>query len=344
MSVNVRQTALAVGIVDQADLVTANSNAELFRLTKTNAQIAEVGYNVEDDAGDIGKDDEFAANTFLSHKDTRFSLEAYLTSEHAAFAFAYGLGLSTDSAPEAGAYRHTATPIVSTIDMPSFTLLERIPASGTAVLDRALLGCVVDSWAIALNSGPGRQNSRITIGCVGTGQETLPSGLTLPAATALHGLNAGSATIVINGNNYISSKRIVSLEMGFNNNMRLDQGFYPGSGTDDGFAIRGRMEHGDRTAFLRFVVRSEQGGDEFTKTIAQTEGTAVVTVTGAIAAGATAHDLSVTFHRVTFKTTTLADDNGILTTNVECAVLKHSTNGLITAYATNTIPLVGAET
>ncbi|HXG33324.1 MAG TPA: hypothetical protein VNJ11_08160 [Bryobacteraceae bacterium] len=50
-----------------------------------------------------------------------------------------------------------------------------------------------------------------------TPQDRVPGGIELRAAT------------------------LVSLELSFKNNLRLDSGFYPGSGTQDGAAIPGRM-------------------------------------------------------------------------------------------------------
>jgi hypothetical protein len=344
MSVNIRQTAFALGMVEQADLVTENSGAEFFRPTKVNQQLAEAKPNTESNAQDLGKDDEFATQVFLVSKDSGFQLECFTTSEMAAFAFAFGLGNSAATSPDPPAVRHTAVPQSSGIDLRSFSYVEKLPADGT-YLDRLLRGCVVAGWTLQLNSGVGRQNSKLIIDVVGTGSEERPSGVTLPAPTTLHGLNAGSATITINGTNYITAKAIISLECGFRNNVRLDSGFFPGSGTEDGFNIRGRMEHGDREAFLRFVARLRTSSDEFTKLFAQTEGTAVITLTGAaIASSVNPHDLSITFHRVTFASAVVDQADGIATVSVECGVLKHASNGLMTAYATNEIALFGGET
>jgi hypothetical protein len=111
------------------------------------------------------------------------------------------------------------------------------------------VGCAVESWQIAVASGPGRANSKITIEFVGSGKLTEPSGITLPAAVVEKLLPSASLALTINGTNYVTNKNIISLEFGGKNNIRLDDGFYPGSGfqtpaDSTSGAIRGRMEYG----------------------------------------------------------------------------------------------------
>lgn len=344
MSFNIRQTAFAVGRVKQADLVTSNIDADLIAFTKRNQDIGEVPYTVADDAQDIGKSDEFAVNTYLISKEARFRLEADLTTELLAFALAYGMGSSVDSAPAAGAYRHTATPQSAGIDLLPFTVVERLPSSGTAALDRAMIGCVVDGFTISFNNGPSRENSTLALDIVGTGKTVSPSTLTIPAVGTLHRLNAGSFGVTILTTNYVTGGRIVSMEMSWRNNVRLDQGFFIGSGADEGFQIRGRMEHGDREARISVVARLETDSSELTKLAAQTEGTVIVTGQGSLITGSTYHDMSVTWQRCRIGSAIISNDAGIATVQFDIVPMKHSSNGLVTAYATNEIALFGAET
>ena len=88
-------------------------------------------------------------------------------------------------------------------------------------------------------------------------------------------------TLSINGVDYVSNKNIVSLETSWKNNIRLDQGFYPGSDfqtSGDGTtgAIRGRLEFGNRVGTLKFVALYDKNSTELTKLKAQTTGTAVI--------------------------------------------------------------------
>ncbi len=348
MSANIRESKIAIGYVEQAALATANILADFRTVAKINAQLVEYSPNVEDDALDLGKGHEFAVNTFKLGTDVRFTHESYLTSEMMAFALAYGLGTSVASNPEGGAYRHTAVPLDSvsadSIELPTFSVIEAIRQGGSAVIDRMFVGVVVEGWTLNLNSGPGRQNAQLNIECVGTGKITEPSAITIPSPMTQHSLNAGSASIVINGVNYVSTRNFVSAEIAWRNAHRLDSGFYPGSGTDgDGFQLRGRMEHGDREATLNFVARFENGSSELTKLRAQTGGTAVITLQGDLITGATYHDASLTFHQVRFKLAEIGDADGIVTVRVECAPMYHSSNGVLTGYATNLEALVAAE-
>ena len=347
MPANIRETIISLGYVSQADLSTANILADFRTLPKNNAALAEIRGNVETDAEDIGKGHEFAANAFQLGRDTTFQIQSFLNSEIVAFAFAYGLGGSVASNPGSGdAYRHTASPlnpVSGGIELPAFSVIETIRQGASAVLDRMLVGNAVEGWQIALNSGPGRQNAQITIDCVGSGYLTEPSSITVPSVETTHSLNAGSAAITINGTDYVTAKTFVSAEFGFRNNHRLDAGYYPGSGTQDGFQIRGRMEFGDREPSLRFVARFENGSDELTKLTELTEGTAVITLTGALIDGAVYHDLSVTFHRCIFTSAVIGDTDGIVTVAVEAAPMYHESNGLMTCYATNLEPLVADE-
>ena len=53
---------------------------------------------------------------------------------------------------------------------------------------------------------------------------------TMPPATVEKLLPSASLALSINGVNYVSNKNIVSLETSWKNNVRLDGGFFPGSG------------------------------------------------------------------------------------------------------------------
>ena len=158
-------------------------------------------------------------------------------------------------------------------------------------------------------------------------------------------LNASAATaITLLGTNYVGNKRILGIEIGMRNNTRSASGFFPGSGTQSGAAIRGRMEHGDRELTLTLTIRADTGGSELAAAIAQTEGTGVIGIQGALISGSTYNDMQVTFQRLVFGDVQPTDADGIAALQITAKALKHSTNGLITAYATNTIPLFGAET
>lgn len=342
MSENVRRTAFGVGLVAQADLVTANINADLIRFTSLNAERGALKLSTEDDAADIGKDDEFASNVYPLAWDFRKTLEMQLTSENLAWALAYGLGTSTVTNPVALTYRHTCAPQTSGIDLIPFSYVEKLPLDGS-LDDYVAIGCVIESITVELNSGPGRNNAKLIVEIIGTGKRTRPSTLTLPAVGTLHNLNAASAAATILGTNYVTAKSLLSMRFGFRNNLRADSGYFIGSGVQSLGAIRGRMEHGDREAFLEATVRQESSPDEQAQLEAATTGTAVITLQGAIITGSTHHDASFTFQKVQVKDVTPSDADGIAARTVVYSVIKHASNGLLTAYATNAIPLVADE-
>jgi hypothetical protein len=140
-------------------------------------------------------------------------------------------------------------------------------------------------------------------------------------------------TLNINGVDYVTNKNIVSLETGWKNNIRLDAGFFPGSGfqtAGDGSsgAIRGRLEFGNRAGNLRFVARFENGSTEYAKLKAQTTGTAVIHLQFDAN-----NALDITWQKVAFSTVELGDADGILTVAVDCAPMYDTTNGIISVVA-----------
>lgn len=338
MSANIREAVTALAYRKQADIATLPALANFWALAKSNAVLATVDPKTEDDAQDLGKGDEFANNVFPLATDASVPFEKYATSEVLAWLGCFGLGTVVKDSPDAGAYRYTCTPldpITDGIELPFTAYVEAIRQGGSPIVDRALVGCVVGDFGIELNSGAGRQNAKVTFNLAGSGKITEPSGIAVPAAYVEHGLNAGSAAITIIGNDYVTLRDFVNLNFSWQNNIRLDDGLFPGSGTDaDGFQIRGRLENADRVPSCKFKVRLRSGSDELTNLKAQTEGTAVFSLTGDLITGTTYHGMSATMHRVRISSAVINDQNGIATVEVELRLLKHPTNGLLTLVAT----------
>lgn len=96
----------------------------------------------------------------------------------------------------------------------------------------------------------------------------------------------------------------------------------------DSGAIRGRLEIGTPVLGLQFVARYQYGSTEYKKLRAQTEGTAVISLT---------YDannaLELTYQRMVFALAERGGQNGIVTVQVTCKPMMHSANGLITAVA-----------
>jgi hypothetical protein len=338
---NTQETLIGVSFRKQSAIGTGvSATGDFWRIAKTNAALATVDATTESDAADIGKGDEFARNVYPLAQNTTVPIEGYLTSQKLAWAMCFGLGKTTKTTPAAGAFLYTSTmsdPVTDSIEPPLFTYVEQIRPGGSSVVDRAVLDCAINSVAIRMNSGAGRQNSQIAVEAVGSGRVTQPSSVTLPAALSESGLNAGGFGIVINGTNYITAKSFVDCEWTMSKNIDLESGLYPGSGaTSSGYQVRGRMEHGARAIGLRFKARYTNGSTELDHLLAQTTGTAVLTWQGALITGSTYHGGTITFHRVIISSAIVGDTNGKVTVDCQLTAIVHPSNGLVTsAIVTN---------
>jgi len=336
---NIQETKIAWGFKPQANLTTPNTAAEIWSLTKTNTTLSIVTLNTEDNADDIGKGDEFPTQQYPTSIDTAVPLEKYTSSEAAAWAFCFATGNATKTAAGTG-FTYAATPndpSTQCINLPPFTYVEQIRAEPDSVIDRALIGMVENDFTLTLQSGPGRANCTLQSNWVGTGAYAQPSGIVIPATLAEHFLNAASATININGIDYVLTGSFISLVFKYNNNVRLPSGFYPGSGTQSGYAVRGRMEYGKRQITCTFVARAQKGSQEFTNLMNQTEGPFTITLTGAtIGAGPSTHGVNISAPRTVMSSVVDSEADGIVTVNCEVKFLKPATGTtpIITMSAT----------
>jgi hypothetical protein len=340
MSVNIRQTAIALAYRKQTDLVTPNVAGGMWGITKVNNALMNLDLKTEDNAADIGKADEFPTDVFLTNWDNTGQFDKYLSSQFAAHAFTFGLSDVVKTSPGAGAYQYVCTPqdpVADGIELDAFSVVEKVGG-----IDRILIGNVVEGIALTFASGPGRANAKLVVDYVGTGNNDEPSAVTIPATLSEDFLNAGGAAVTINGTNYVSNKGLVSLEWTWKNNVRLDTGFFIGSGAVDGAQIRGRMETGDRACTMKFRCRLESGSDEYTKLRAQTEGTAVFTITGAEIVTGVNHSLSVNHPRVRYSTVVVSDEAGLAVLDVTVTPLKHSSNGYVTVTVITDVDNIGS--
>jgi hypothetical protein len=349
MSYNVQNQKLGIAFQKQSALQTISDAADFWLLSKTNSGFGKFGLSFEDDGADVGKGSEFPTQLFPVSKDVSLSVEKRLSSEWAAWLFAFGLGTANMTTAAEGTtgtkYTIIPTDVCDGLDLPAFSVVEQLGAgcAGGDGVNRAAVGCVVNDFNINFTSGPGRNNTMSTVNIVGSGKTAEPSGITLPAsALSEHLLSGSSATVTINGTDYVSNKSLLSLQMGFANNVRLDSGYFIGSGTEDGAAIRGRMERGNRAVTLSFTARLEAGSAEHTKLKAQTSGTAAVVLTGASFETTHNHKLTVTYHKVQYAAVDLAEDNAIVTVAVTLTALEHPTNGVVTAEIITTTPAIGS--
>ena len=310
MPARVQQLVLGLGNNKQTAIATAGST--FLRFKKLDTTITTPKPVFENDAAEIGKGHEFITQTFPSHYDVANRLEKYASAEFTTWACAYGLGnvaVTGSSAP----YTYTITPIDpgTTLELPYFSLVEQVPEGGGKAVDNLYVGCAIEDWTYQFNYGPGRASSKMTVNWVGTGQLTTPSGITVPALTTENNMLAASMSLSVNGVDYVATKRILSGSIGWKNNLLLNAGFYPGSGLQNGLQIRGRMEIGARVPTFQFTARQLSGSTEYNTLVAQTTGTATLSVN---------HDagnsVSFSFPKMAFQVVENAEADGIVAVTV----------------------------
>ncbi len=343
--VNIQEMLIGFGKNKQADIATPNVVGGIWRLGKLNSEFGGPNLKTEDDADELGKGHEFATQLFKTNWDVAGSIEKYSSSDFAAWAMAFGLGKCVKTgAGENHIYTCTPLdPVADGLELPYFSFVEQLRPGAGAVLDRMAIGCAIEDWTLTVGSGPGRANSKLVVNYAGSGKHAKPSGIELPAAIVEKLLPSASLACTINGHDYVTAKNFVSLTASWKNNLRLDSGFYPGSGfqgaTADTGAIRGRLEVGKRVLALQFVARFAEGSEELDDLEDLAEGTAVVGLTYDAN-----NNLVLTYHRLAFGVVELGNADGLVTVQVTCTPMMHSANGLLTAVAKcNTDGIAQAE-
>lgn len=325
MAARVQQLILGLGKPKQADISTIS--ASFIRFKKLNTDISSIGFSTENDAAEIGKGDEFisAAGVFPVAFSPGGRLEKYSSAEFMTWALCYALGNVAESANI-----YTITPIDpgTTLELPYFSVVEQVPEGGSTCIDNAFIGCQLEDFLYEFSYGPGRASGKVTTSWVGSGKLTTPSGVSVPAVQTENNMLTASMALTIIGVNVVTLKTILKGSFGWKNNIMLNAGFYPGSGTQNGAQIRGRMEIGSRVPTFQFTVRLLTGSLEYTKLLALTTGTVVLTVTY----DAT-HTTTITLQSVSFEMIENTETDGLCTITVTAAVKMHASNGIVTAVS-----------
>lgn len=339
------EVLIGLGFCAQDDISTANTASGIKRIRKVNPEIAALTLATEDDANEIGSGNEFATNVFRTNWNFGVSITKYCTSEFMAWLMAMSLGGGAGKSGTTPNYTYTNVPLVPVTDgleLPYFSYLEQIRPGASALLDRIAIGCAVNDWTLTIRKGPGRASAQVTVNIVGSGKHDAASGITMPSELAEHLLQSASLACTINSVDYVAAKSIRELTLSWNNNIDLDDGFYPGSGfqtAGDGTsgAVRGRLQIGpQRSLALDYVCDFDAGATEETKLLAGTEGTAVLSLTYD-----TNNSWQATIQRVQFGAVQPDQDNGTLVQRVSCRNLWHSSNGLITTVSKCTVDKIG---
>lgn len=330
MSANIRELAIGMSKAKQTDIASAvagTANYHVLRWNDPPVPIAQ--YINESDEGFTGKGDEFATQLFPSHKRSNFSLAGHLSAEKLAVCGMFGIGGAKTGA---GPFVYTCAeynPVTAGIERPYMTLVSQMRPGGSPIIDQSMAGLMLAGFRVSLRQGPGLDNATINVDFRGTGDDTLPSGVVLPALATEHLLNAGSLTLTVIGVDYITLRRVVSLEWGWTNEIDEEGSIFPGSGVQDGFAIAGRLEVVRRIPVLTFTVRLDTDSAELAKLKAQTTGTVVIAQTFDVD-----EKYTCTFQKVGIETAEIGNANGIVTIACTCRPMKHAANGVIDLVVT----------
>jgi hypothetical protein len=323
MATRIQNKILGLGLHRQADIITANT--VFLRFRQLNGEFAPSGFATENDAAEIGKGHEFVSATgvYPVSWNPMARIDKYSSAEFMTWAFAFALGKVAEAT---GTYTITPTDVcVDGLELPYFTVVEQVCESGGQALDNAFIGCAVEDVTYDFNYGPGRQSGRVTVNWVGSGKMATPAGATIPPVVAENYMLTGSMQLNINGTDYITAKTILSGQLAWKNNLLLGPGFYPGSGMQNGAAIRGRIEIGARASTLTFTARLLKNSVEYAKLLAQTTGTAVLTVSF----DAT-HTMTFTYPSVQYEAVVNGEQDGIVSVTVNVATKYDPTLGVIT--------------
>jgi hypothetical protein len=328
MASRIQSKVLGLGLAKQADIDTIS--ATFLRFRQLNAELAPSGFTTENDAAEIGKGDEFISMSgiYPVSYSPLARIDKYSSAEFMAWAFCYALGGVTEATST-----YTIKPLdpcVDGLELPYFSVVEQVCESGGMALDNAFIGCAVEDVTYDFNYGPGRQSGRVTVNWVGSGKMTTPSGATVPAAVAEHYMLTGSMQMTINGTNYITSKTMLSGQIGWKNNLLVGPGFFPGSGMQNGAAIRGRLEYGARASTLTFTARLLKNSDEYAKLISPPADPSPATVTVTFDA---THSITFDYPAVQYETVVNGEQDGIVSVTVTVATKGTGASDVLTITA-----------
>jgi hypothetical protein len=311
MPARIQGLILGLGKAKQSNISTAS--ASFLRFTKLDTNVTSTGLTTETDKDEIGKGNEFisAGGVFPVSFMPKNSLNKYASAEFVIWTTAYGLGSVVEAA---GAYTINPIDIGTTLELPYFSVVEQVAEGGGSAIDNMFIGCALKRWRYEFNSGPGRQSSKMTAEWEGSGLLTSPSGVTIPGITAEHNMLGASMALTINGTDYVANKRILSGFIDWDNALLPNSRFFPGAGTQSGAAVAGRLETGSRVPRFEFTTRLVSGSPEYAALIAQTTGTAVLTV----AFDAT-HTVTFTFASISYEVVENNQTEGIVSCRVVVA-------------------------
>jgi hypothetical protein len=339
MPARIQGYALGLGMNKQADISTIATTFNRWR--KLDLDIPTLVYGTETDKDEIGKGHEFISQVFPTAYDVPGRINKYGSAEFVAWAWAYALG---DVAYATSLYTIKPIDPATTLELPYWSMVAQLGEGGGSAIDEAYLGLAIEDVVTNFKYGPGRASILTDVTFVGSGRHTIPSAVTLPATLSENYMLSSSAAVSINGIDYVAgspgAKTILNGSMGWKNNLILPMRYFPGSGLVDNAAVGGRILIGNRVPTLTFTAFLQHDSLEYTKLIAQTTGTAVITFTF----DAT-HFVTWTYHSVSFEMVTRTQEDGIVAVTVTCAPKYDPTggppvNGVLTVTSKNALTAI----
>lgn len=319
-----QEVRMAVGYTKQTNLTTPVVVGNMWSLRQTNTDFINATPVNEDDQADLGKG-VYTTELFPEFIQSGGAWNGRLTAEAAAMLTCFGIGAAVKS----GTFTYTAiAPDFATtgLDLPTTTFVYQIQSPSGAVSDKLMMAMACEEFGFNFKQGPGRDNALFTSSWLGAGGFTKPSGIAIPTIYAENTINAGGITsLSFGGFNYFSNLRFIDFKFGWKNNIRDASSYFPGSGNQSGFQLRGRIRRGTPSITLQTTVECDSGSDEEDLLIAGTPGTGTI-----IAASATSGcSLEIDFYKIIPKATPLQDVDGIASFTVDWTVLQHPTNGVL---------------
>ena len=329
MASRIQSKVLGLGLGKQPDIATISPSFIRFR--QLNPELAPSGFLTENDAAEIGKGDEFISETgvYPVSYNPLARIDKYSSAEFMTWAFAYALGGVTEAT---GTYTIVPLdPCINGIEGPYFSVVEQVCESGGMALDNAFIGCAIEDVTYEFNYGPGRQSGRVTVNWVGSGKMDTPSGATIPAPIAEHYMLTASMQLTINGIDYVSAKTILSGTIGWKNNLLVGPGFFPGSGIQNGAAIRGRLEYGPRASTFSFTARLLKNSQEYQMLITP-PAAGVATAALTVSFDAT-HTITFNYPAIQYETVVNGEQDGIVSVTVTVATKSAGTSNPLSITA-----------
>ena len=345
MPARIQQKVLLLSQGKQSAIATLYAGSPGFlQFTQLNSDLATPNFGIETDAPEIGKGNEFAQNIFPTVFDPSGSLDKYGSVEWTTWAWGFALGGVT-VAGGSPPYTYTIVPInpATTIELPYFTIAEQLAEGGGSAADYAYVGCAVEEVMSVIKYGAGRATHKCTASWIGSGNVTMPSGVSAPGVLAEKNMLSGGASITINGTNYItaaSSGRILTVTQGWKQNLIKALGFRPGSGTqalDSGSPaqVRDWIPFGTRVPTFEFDALLQHNSPEFSALVNLTTGTAVIGMTY------DANDkVTWTWEQLAYKVIANKAEEGLVAVHVTAEPMYNSSNGVLSITSKCVLPSI----